>query len=130
MPGCKVMVCITGQKTCERLIREGERVAAELSGSSYVVHVATQDSAFLSNGVAQEAEALEYLFRCAQSCGAEISVLRSSDALKTLIKFAQKNSISHIVLGVATGRNGSHFADSLSAALPQVHVMPIFADIG
>lgn len=130
MPGCKIMVCVTGQKTCERLIREGARIADEQGGSVHVVHVAMQNSAFLSSGVAQDAEALEYLFRCAQSCSAEISVLRSNDALKTLTKFARNNGISHIVLGVAAGRNGSHFADSLSAALPQVHVMPIFADIG
>lgn len=128
MPECKVMVCVTGQKTCERLIREGARIADEQGGSVHVVHVAMQNSAFLASGVAQEAEALEYLFRCAQSCSAEISVLRSNDALKTLTKFAQSNGISHIVLGVAAGRNGSRFADTLSASLPHVQVLPIYAE--
>lgn len=127
MPSCKVMVCITGQKTCEHLIHDGARVAAEHGGSVHVVHVATQDSAFLHSGVAQEAEALEYLFRCAQGCGAEICVLRSGDALKTLTRFARDNHITHIVLGLDSGRNGSRFADSLAAALPGLVIMPVFA---
>lgn len=128
MPECKVMVCVTGQKTCERLIREGARLAGEQGGSVQVVHVAMQNSAFLASGVAQEAEALEYLFRCAQSCNAEICVLRSNDALKTLAQFAQNNGITHIVLGVAAGRNGLRFADTLSASLPHVQVLPVFAE--
>lgn len=127
MPECRVMVCVTGQKTCERLIREGERIAGEHGGSVHVVHVAMQDSAFLHSGVAQEAEALEYLFRCAQSCGAEISVLRSGDALKTLTRFARDNHITHVVLGMDSGRGGSRFADSLAAALPSASVLPVFS---
>lgn len=130
MPSCKVMVCITGQKTCERLIHEGARIAAEQDGSVHVVHVATQDSAFLHSGAAQEAEALEYLFRCAQHYSAEIAVLRSDDALKTLTRFAHENHITHIVLGIDAGRNGSRFADLLSAALPGVNVFPVLAAAG
>ena len=33
-----VLVCVTGQKTCERLIAEGGRLAEELGAELSVVH--------------------------------------------------------------------------------------------
>lgn len=127
MQESKVMVCVTGQKTCERLIREGERVAGERGGSVQVIHVATRDSAFLCRDIAQEAEALEYLFRCAQACGAEMCVLRSEDALQTLESFAKEHAITCVVLGVGTGRNALHFSEQLGALLPGVTIHPVYA---
>ena len=101
MSSCKVMVCVTGQKNCERLIREGARVAREHDGSVSVIHVACENSDFLHHGIAPEAEALEHLFRCAQACGAEMSVLRSKNALETLTRFAHENAITCAVLGLS-----------------------------
>ena len=84
----KIMVCVTRQKTCERLIRMGEKIANHSKGELSVVHVAKMGTNFLDNP--HEGEALEYLFQISKHAGADLSVLRSDNVVNTLVKFAKK----------------------------------------
>lgn len=92
-----VMVCVTQQKTCERLIQRGEELRKKLKGELYVIHVAGEGVNFLGNH--KEAEALEYLFGISKQVGADLTVLRSQDKIKTIVEFANNKNIEHIVLG-------------------------------
>ena len=121
----KVLVCVTGQKTCERLIQEGARIAGQLEGKVSVVHVAAKGAAILGNH--REGEALEYLFRAADEVGAEMTVLRADDALDTLVAFAGEQQADCIVTGAARGRDGDAFAQRLRVRLPSVEVRCIYA---
>ncbi len=114
----RTMVCVTVQKTCERLIREGATLAqgAPLS----VVNVARNGEKLL--GAGSDGEALEYLYRISRSVGAEMDVQRSTDVIGTLIDLAKKNQIECIVLGASQGTGAYDFAAVLRAELPEVEI--------
>ncbi|MCL2545436.1 MAG: universal stress protein [Clostridia bacterium] len=121
----RVLVCVTGQKTCERLIQEGARIAEQLDGKVSVVHVAPKGAAILGNH--REGEALEYLFRTADDVGADMTVLRAGDAMDTLVAFAREQQVDCIVVGTARGREGGDFAERLRMRLPNVEIRSVYA---
>ncbi len=125
MAGLRVLVCVTGQMTCERLIQEGAQIAKELDGSVSVVHVAGHRTVL---GNPQEGEALEYLFRTADENGADMTVLRADDALDALVQYAVAQEADCIVVGMAQGKAGGSFAEQLRARLPSVEVRSVYAN--
>ncbi|MEW9121835.1 MAG: universal stress protein [Thermotaleaceae bacterium] len=92
-----VMVCVTQQKTCERLIQRGAELRDQYDGELFVIHVAKEGWNFL--GKTREGDALEYLFQKSKSYGANLTVVRAQDVLQTLKELAEKNKIDVIVLG-------------------------------
>lgn len=92
-----VMVCVTQQKTCDRLIRYGHDFLGKDKGELFIIHVAHYQFKFLGNS--QEGEALEYLYEKALEYGAQLTVVRSNNVLDTLVDLVKKYKISHIILG-------------------------------
>lgn len=92
-----IMVCVTQQKTCERLIKKGKELKDEINGELHVVHVAREDENFLGNS--KQAEAIEYLYGISKSAGADMTVLRSNNVCGAITKFAIDNQVGYIVLG-------------------------------
>ncbi len=92
-----ILVCVTQQKTCERLIQKAAELRDEHNGSLYVIHVAKDDWNFLDNF--REGEALEYLFGISKSVGANLTVLKSDEIVKSISDFALENHIDCIVMG-------------------------------
>lgn len=92
-----IMVCVTQQKNCERLIQKGAAIKDKLNGDLFVIHVAREGVNFLGNN--KEAEALEYLFDISKSVGADLTVLRSNSIVNTLVDFIEDKKIEHVVLG-------------------------------
>ena len=93
-----VLVCVTGQKTCEKLIDEGDRLAKEMDAELSVVHVAKQGAALLGGNIT-EAEALEYLFQISSEHGADMTVIRSNEVVDTLAAHAGKVGAGLMVMG-------------------------------
>jgi K+-sensing histidine kinase KdpD len=91
------MVCVTQQKTCDRLINYGFQLLEETKGELYIIHVAHYEFKFLGN--TEEGEALDYLYEKALEYGANLTVVRSNHVLDTLIDLVEKNKIGHLVLG-------------------------------
>ena len=92
-----VMVCVTQQRTCDRLIRYGYDLLSEDKDELFIIHVAHYEFKFL--GSTKEGEALEYLYQKAMEYGANLTVVRSNHVLDTLVDLVIKNKISHVVLG-------------------------------
>jgi len=92
-----ILVCVTQQKTCERLIRKAAALNHERQGDLYVIHVAKNEWNFLDN--AKEGEALEYLFDISKSVGANLTVLKSDSIVNTIADFVRENRISLVILG-------------------------------
>ncbi|GFR36027.1 universal stress protein UspA [Thermobrachium celere] len=92
-----IMVCVTQQKTCERLIKKGKELRDKIDGELHVVHVAREDENFLGNS--KQADAIEYLYGISKSVGADMTVLRSNDVCAAITKFATENGVGHIILG-------------------------------
>jgi len=92
-----ILVCITQQKTCERLIRKAVELRGEFGGNLFVIHVAKNEWNLLNNKT--EGEALEYLFGISKSVGANLTVLKSGNIAKALADFARQNEIDLIIMG-------------------------------
>ncbi len=92
-----VMVCVTQQKTCDRLIRHGNDFLGDDKGELFIIHVSHYELKFLGNS--KEGDALEYLYEKALEFGANLTVVRSNDVLETLLDLVEKNKITHIIVG-------------------------------
>lgn len=125
--GC-VLVCVTRQVSCERLIRRGADIAKQTGQSLNVVHVAATGASLLGNP--SESEALDFLFTSAKQHGADLSVLRSDNVMETLERIAREYKASTIVLGESRQniKEDDGIIWRLRAAMPDVqfHVVSSF----
>ncbi|MGI6669908.1 MAG: universal stress protein [Acetivibrionales bacterium] len=92
-----ILVCVTQQKTCERLIHEASELRNECNGDLFVINVVKNDLNFLDS--ASESEALEYLFGISKGVGANLTVLKSDDVPGAIAQYANDNDIDCIILG-------------------------------
>lgn len=121
---CNILVCVTQQKTCERLIKKALEFSNE-GDSIFIIHVAKNSWSFLDND--KEGEALEYLFGIAKSVGGNLTVLRSDNIVDTIAAYARENKIDLLVMGDSKGdHTENHFFKSLKSSLEEVeiHVVP------
>ena len=102
----KVMVCVTQQKTCDRLIQHGHDLLAQEKGELFIIHVTQYDFKFLGNS--KEGEALDYLYEKAFDYGAQLTVVRSNHVLETLVDLVKKHRITHLVLGESGETEGEN----------------------
>lgn len=92
-----VMVCVTQQKTCDRLIRRGSMLTDKTNDELFIIHVTPKD--FRSMSSSEEGAALDYLYEKAMEYGANLTVVRSDDILRTLLDLVDKHRIEKVVLG-------------------------------
>lgn len=111
-----ILVCVTQQKTCERLINAAHDMLNEYKGELFVINVVKNDVNFLDSP--KESEALEYLFSISKSIGANLSVLKSDDVEGAIAQYAEDNDISLIILGKSPSENSeSNFVQKLKNSL-------------
>ena len=112
-----VMVCVTGQRSCERLINRGfERT--EKGQKLFIVHCVQTGHNFMNSPF--EADAIEYLFTAARLVGAELTILREDDVINALVKFANDNNVKLIVLGASPDSGTESFVNRFAMRLPEV----------
>jgi K+-sensing histidine kinase KdpD len=92
-----VMVCVTQQRTCDRLIKYGRELLGDGLGELFIMHVAHSRYKFL--GGEEDGAALDYLYEKAKEYGANLTVLKSDDVLATITEQARKNRVGLVVLG-------------------------------
>lgn len=115
-----IMVCVTQQKTCEKLIKIGYEILKNAETDSlYVIHVVNENDKLLFN--LSDGDALEYLFEITKELGADLVVKRSKDVIATLVDFALEKEITHVVLGSATDITATkNFEQKLRKKLPEI----------
>ena len=117
-----VLVCVTGQFNCDRLIKAGFELAAEsgLELHVFCVHTPTNDLTAFS-------EELEYLYRTAKDLGADMTVSFSHNAPAATADFAHKVNAKHLITGVPDLRpNG--FVLTLHKRLPGIQITTVTKD--
>ncbi len=92
-----IMVCVTQQKSCERLIKRGAEIRDTIKGELHVIHVVKEGWKYF--GKLKESDALEFLFDRAKAYGADLTVVKAPDIEETLSTFVEKNNIKVIVMG-------------------------------
>lgn len=111
-----VLVCVTGQYDCDRLIEAGFELAVESGRDLHVlcVHTPTNDLTHFSDEV-------EYLYRTSKDLGADMTVMFSENAPRCAADFAHKMNARHLITGVPDNRpNG--FVLTLHELLPRVQM--------
>jgi len=93
----KVMVCLSTRPGTERLLRVGARVAGRLATNWYAVYVTRPDDK--GHGDPEAFHRLEEYQRMARDLGAQVVSLTDRNVSDALIRFAQQESISHVVFG-------------------------------
>ena len=94
----KVMVCLSTRPGTERLLRVGARVAGRLASNWYAVYVTRPDDD-KGHGDPEAFQRLEEYERMARDLGAKVVNLTDRNVSDALIRFAQQESISHVVFG-------------------------------
>ena len=94
----KVMVCMSSRPGTERLLRVGARVAGRLASNWYAVYVTRPDED-KGHGDPEAHHRLEEYQRMARDLGAKVVNLTDRNVSDALIRFAQQESISHVVFG-------------------------------
>lgn len=111
-----ILVCVTGQKSCERLIRRGAELAREAGVMLNVLHVVRPGGNVL--GFVNEPQALEYLLRVSVENGASMYVRREDDVVKAILTAARNEAASVIVGGRAASYSGWDLLDEVMRHLP------------
>lgn len=93
----KVMVCLSERPGTERLIRVGARIAGRLATNWYAVYVSRPGDNH--NGDAETHQRIEEYERMARDLGAKVVKIVDKNISDALIRFAQQESISHVVFG-------------------------------
>lgn len=97
MTNKKIMVCITQQKLCKRLIKHAFIMKKYKDDELFVIHVVKENWKYF--GELKEADALEYLFESAKEYDATLSVFKAKDIESKLAEFAEKEGVDIIVMG-------------------------------
>jgi K+-sensing histidine kinase KdpD len=92
----RIMVCVTPQKSCKRLIERGAAIAKSNNGQFAVIYVNNKKDL---NRELKEQKVLLELFEFAQSLGGNVSILSGEKVYGTLAEFAKQNRITHIIVG-------------------------------
>ncbi|MEA5016962.1 MAG: universal stress protein [Candidatus Limiplasma sp.] len=117
-----VMVLVTMQRMCARLIRLGADQALRQGCPLKVVHVAS--TADVPEGQAKiDAQVLNYLYALANEAGAEMCVLTSDVPVTAIAEYAVENQVGQIIMG--GGGEAGGIAQTLCGMLPGVKVAVI-----
>ena len=95
----KIMVCVTQQIQCRRLIQRAHTLKMDENDEIYVIHVVKENWRYFSE--MKESDALDYLFEEAKAYDATLNVYKSKDIEGTLANFAEKESVDIIVMGAS-----------------------------
>ena len=94
----KVMVCLSTRPGTERLVRVGARQAGRLATNWYAVYVAQPEEG-KGHDDPESRQRLEDYQRMARDLGAQVVTLVDKNVSDALIRFAQQESISHVIFG-------------------------------
>ncbi len=101
-PPC-IMVCVTPQQSCSRLIEAGARIAKEENLPLEVISVFRQSSGMNAN----ENGALENLFECAKKFDASMNIFFNDSPALVVAVATKKHNASTLVTGFpAEGSSG------------------------
>ena len=118
-----VLVCVTGQYDCDRLINAGFEMAVDKGYELHVlcVHTPISNASFLSDEI-------EYLYQTSKTLGADMTIAFNTDAPSTAADFAKKINAKDIVTGIPDNKPFG-FVDTLHELLPKSNFMKMRPNI-
>ncbi len=122
-----ILVCVTGQRDCDRLIRVGKKLAAERSIPMQVLCVQPTSAGYDAN-----CEELEYLRQTAQGADAEMTVYFDDSAALIAVGFIKQTGATHVVTGMAgtpgVGLPSNGFIEMVHQLVPEIPISMVAKD--
>ncbi|NCA98425.1 MAG: hypothetical protein EOM08_00115 [Clostridia bacterium] len=115
-----VLVCVTDQDACDRLIFAGRRLATIEHLELKVITVRPHHAKAGLTG-----DSLEYLFSISKQLDAEMIVLFHDYAPEAVANFIQNNDTHYMIVGMPPDPDQSVFIHELESAFPEIPVISI-----
>lgn len=123
-----LMVCVSADRSQEKLVREGARLAHRLQAKWIVVHV---DQPYQGDDP-RARETLLNIATTAQAAGAEFANVPGQDVAETLLDYARKRNATKLIVGNPTGRRFMPFRprlqERIARADPEVGLILLGVD--
>lgn len=117
-----VLVCVTGQYDCDRLIRAGHAYAMAEGRDLHVLCIRTP-----MNDVSALSDEIEHLYRTSKELGADMTVAFNRNAPRCAADFAWEINARRLVTGIPDDRpNG--FVLTLHEMLPRLQITMVTKD--
>ena len=110
-----VLACVTAQKNCARLIRQGRGIAKEAGVPLRVLHVSQSDAP-------DTAAILNELFSLAHECRADMEILYEQNVAEAIARYALEAGAVTLLLG--PDRTGT--ASRVKKLLPESIRLEVF----
>lgn len=94
--GERLLACISPSPLSERLVRRTSRLADQVNGEWFALHVETPEDSVLSQA---ERDHLARNLRLAEELGGHAMVLPGSSVVATILQYARQHNITKIVVG-------------------------------
>lgn len=116
-----ILVCVTQQESCQRLIKAGATLAREKKLGLEVLSVFPSKSCFTPNF-----KVLDILEKCSMENNAQMTVFYDDHPFIVAAAFAKKCGATHIITGL--GDDDSPFISGLQIVLPEVKICMVGSD--
>ncbi|SHN59215.1 hypothetical protein [Desulfitobacterium chlororespirans] len=113
-----ILVCVTDQKNCARLIKAGNTLAESLAVKMKILSV--QPSSQMQK---LEETYLEYLFNVCKSLNAEMKVYWGDDVNRIAVDYIRHNGIRQLVVGEPEEMKPGNFVYEVHQAFPDLPIL-------
>ncbi len=117
----RILVCVTEQLHCARLIRRGREWADECGADLMVLHVRTRQKTLMGNP--DISAALNQLYADARGADAEMEIISSPEVEKTICEYARTHHVTGVVLGQSPDDGRPPMRERLHGLLPDVEII-------
>lgn len=117
-----VLVCVTDQDSCDRLIFAGKKLANLEHLDLKVIHVRPYHA---RDGLASEA--IEYLYSISKQLDAEMIVYFHDYAPEAVANYIQQHSTNYVIVGMPPDPEQSVFISELENIFPDLPVISVDA---
>ena len=115
-----VLVCVTDQMNCGRLIRYGRKRADEIGCPLRVLHVRTREKTMMGNP--DISSALNDLYRLSREADAEMEIISSPEVEKTICAYAADAHADALVIGCSPADARPSMSERLALLLPETEI--------
>lgn len=115
-----ILVCVTDQESCDRLIYAGRALAhlEEIDLKVICVRPKKAERWLASDEV-------EYLFNLAKELAAEMLVYFSENAAETIASYIRDNKVNYVLVGMPLDPGNSVFISTLEDRCPGIPVITV-----
>ena len=116
-----ILVCVTEQVNCSRLIRKGRALADLQNARLTVLHVRTRQKTMMGNP--DISTALNTLYADARAADADMEIIASPDVERTIAEYVQSHGVTHLIIGRSPMNGQPTMRDRLAALIPSTEII-------